>query len=110
MGGGVACCLRKTDLVGDDGWQDIPPGVSVSHWGDVDEGGFRIAAFVSRLAAAAGHHLEPWNMHPSDVPQSQRRPAAPRTLSCMARFARDAGWAALADEIKQAGIVAEQEG
>jgi hypothetical protein len=87
-----------------------PPGVPVSHWGDVDEGGFRIAAFVSRLAAAAGHRLEPWNMRPSDVPQSQRRSAAPRTLQRMARFARDAGWGGLADEIAQAGIVAEQEG
>ncbi|WP_297913101.1 Wadjet anti-phage system protein JetD domain-containing protein [Thiomonas sp.] len=87
-----------------------PPGVPVSHWGDVDEGGFRIAAFVSRLAAAAGHRLEPWNMRPSDVPQSQRRPAASRTLKRMAKFARDAGWAELAGEIEQAGIVAEQEG
>lgn len=87
-----------------------PPGVPVSHWGDVDEGGFRIAAFVSRLAAAAGHRLEPWNMRPSDVPQSQRRSAASRTLQRMARFARDAGWGGLADEIAQAGIVAEQEG
>jgi hypothetical protein len=87
-----------------------PPGVPVSHWGDVDEGGFRIAAFVSRLAAAAGHRLEPWSMRPSDVPQSQRRPAAPRTVQRMAKFARDAGWRELAYEIETTGIVAEQEG
>lgn len=88
----------------------IPHDVPVSHWGDLDEGGFRIAAFVSRLAAETGHRLEPWNMRPSDVPQSQRRPATPRTVQRMAKFARDAGWGELADEIEKAGITAEQEG
>ena len=88
----------------------LPAGVPVLHWGDVDEGGFRIAAFISRLTGAAGHRLTPWKMRPGDVPPSQRRPAAEHTLQRMTAFAREAGWADLADEIAQAGIVAEQEG
>ena len=37
----------------------LPPDVPVYHWGDIDEGGFRIAALLSRCAAACGHTLRP---------------------------------------------------
>ena len=89
---------------------ELPPGVPVYHWGDIDEGGFRIAALLSRCAAACGHTLRPWKMRLAEIPASQHRPAAAHTLAQMAKYARDAGWDELAREVETAGIVAEQEG
>ncbi|WP_298079185.1 Wadjet anti-phage system protein JetD domain-containing protein, partial [uncultured Cardiobacterium sp.] len=88
----------------------LPQDVPVYHWGDIDEGGFRIAALLSRCAAACGHTLRPWKMRPAEIPASQHRPAAAHTLAQMAKYARDAGWDELACEVETAGIVAEQEG
>ena len=89
---------------------DLTPGIPVYHWGDIDEGGFRIAAHISRCAAARGHQLRPWQMRPAEVPAAQHRPASAHTLAQMVKYARAAGWETLAQEIAAAGIVAEQEG
>lgn len=88
----------------------LPPDVPVYHWGDIDEGGFRIAALISRCAAASGHTLRPWKMRPAEIPATQHRPASAHTLAQMVKYARDAGWDELAREVETAGIVAEQEG
>lgn len=89
---------------------ELPISTPVLHWGDVDEGGFRIAAFLSRCAAEAGHVLLPWKMRPADVPEPFRREASARTVDRMVRFASDAGWDEIAQELAEAGFVAEQEG
>jgi len=47
--------------------QNLMSAVPVYHWGDVDEGGFRIASVLAREALTAGHILLPWFMHPDDV-------------------------------------------
>lgn len=88
----------------------LPVTTPVFHWGDVDEGGFRIAAFLSRCAAEAGHTLFPCKMRPADVPESQRRKASKRTVERMAKYADDAGWNDIALELKKTQFVAEQEG
>lgn len=89
---------------------DLPEGVQVAHWGDFDEGGFRIAAFLARAAAEAGKVVHPWNMHPDEIPQSLRRPATERTIDRMAGFAEQAHWQEIAVAIRDARFVAEQEG
>ena len=78
--------------------------------GDVDEGGFRIAAVLSRCAAEAGHVLLPWKMRPADVPESQRRKAPVKTTEQMVKYANEAWWCDIAHELKKAEFVAEQEG
>lgn len=88
----------------------LPGGTPVLHWGDVDEGGFRIAAVLGRCAAEAGHTLLPWKMRPADVTESLRRPAPARTVERMVKYASEAGWRDLAHELAEAKIVAEQEG
>ena len=88
----------------------LPPDVPVYHWGDIDEGGFRIAALISRCAAASGHTLRPWKMRPAEIPATQHRPASTRTMAQMVKYARDAGWEDMVRELEDAGIVAEQEG
>ena len=88
----------------------LPPDIPVYHWGDIDEGGFRIAALISRCAAASGHTLRPWKMRPAEIPATQHRPASAHTLAQMVKYARDAGWEDMVRELEDAGIVAEQEG
>lgn len=88
----------------------VQSGLPVCHWGDVDEGGFRIAAHLSRAAAEAGHVLQPWLMRPSEVPAAQQRPASPAVVDRMVTYANAAGWSDLAKEIADTQIVAEQEG
>lgn len=89
---------------------DLPVSTPVFHWGDVDEGGFRIAAFLSRSAAETGHALRPWKMRPADVPDSLRRAAPTRTVDRMVKYAGEAGWNDIAHELAEAKLVAEQEG
>jgi len=89
---------------------DLPVSTPVLHWGDVDEGGFRIAALLSRCAAESGHVLRPWKMRPADVPDSLRRVAPTRTLDRMVKYASEAGWSDIAHELAEAKLVAEQEG
>lgn len=88
----------------------LPTSTPVMHWGDVDEGGFRIAAFLSRCAMETGHSLLPWKMRPADVPESLRRPAPMRTVDRMVKYANEAGWNDIAHELAEAKLVAEQEG
>lgn len=88
----------------------LPKGVPVYHWGDVDEGGFRIAATLAKDAQAYGIPLKPWKMSPDDVPENLRRPASPATCNRMRIFAEAAGWAELGALIEEAKFTIEQEG
>lgn len=88
----------------------VPKSVPVHHWGDVDEGGFRIAAVLAQVAQAAGHELNPWKMAPNDVPKERRTQAKPHTLERIRHFAKTAGWEPLGDAIAEAGFTVEQEG
>lgn len=83
--------------------------VPVFHWGDVDEGGFRIASILAQDARAAGHVIQPWRMAPDDIPLEQRRKASPGTLKRMRYFADAAGWTELGKLIEEAGFTVEQE-
>lgn len=87
----------------------LPDCVPVYHWGDIDEGGFRIAAILASEAQSSGHTLQPWKMHPVDVPMDRRVEARPHTLERIKRFASAAGWETLGNEVAQAGFTVEQE-
>lgn len=88
----------------------LPVDVPVYHWGDIDEGGFRIAATLANDANGAGHELKPWLMHPDDVPIERRTVAKPETLVRIKHFAAAAGWAELGAAVAEAGFTVEQEG
>ena len=89
---------------------ELPAHVPVFHWGDIDEGGFRIAATLAQDARTVGHTIQPWSMHPEDVPTELRRKATPHTLDRIRHFANAAGWAALGEAVAVAGFTVEQEG
>lgn len=90
--------------------KSLPKDIPMFHWGDVDEGGFRIAAALARVVNQNGHILQPWKMHPNDVPEDLRRKASEHTLVRMHRFASAAGWSELGNDIAAAGFTVEQEG
>lgn len=89
--------------------RSLPVGLPVRHWGDVDEGGFRIAARIAAVALEAGHILNPHRMSSGDVPEQMRVPASEATLNRIERYATAAGWTDLGRQISAAGFTAEQE-
>lgn len=88
----------------------LPADVPVFHWGDIDEGGFRIASVLARDALEVGHKLLPMHMHPDDIPSEQRIQASSATVERMQHFAQLAGWDELASSIGEAKVTTEQEG
>ncbi|MFZ6677783.1 Wadjet anti-phage system protein JetD domain-containing protein [Undibacterium sp. Tian12W] len=86
------------------------PALPVCHWGDVDEGGFRIAALLQADLAKFGRTLLPWRMHPKDIPEELRISASQALALRMAKYARQAGWDELATELEAAKMTVEQEG
>lgn len=89
--------------------ETLPPTTPVYHWGDVDEGGFRIASTISAVAGGVGFSLQPYRMSPKDVPLEMRVKASARTLERIHHFACAAGWPELGQAMRQAEFIAEQE-
>lgn len=89
--------------------KNLPTDVPVYHWGDIDEGGFRIASVLAQEALRAGHVIKPWQMHPDNVPVEHRRPASANTVNKMVHFAEVAGWTSLGEAIAVAKFTVEQE-
>lgn len=86
----------------------LPASTHLYHWGDLDEGGFRIAAALSAVAADAGRSLHPWRMSPQDAPPDAATPTA-AALEKMIASARRAGWHALAAALQANPVSVEQE-
>lgn len=89
--------------------RSLPPSTPIYHWGDIDEGGFRIASTIAAEARTAGFALQPYAMSPSDVPTEMRVRASARTLERIQHFACAAGWPDLGRSVLEAGFIAEQE-
>ena len=90
--------------------QSVPAGTPILHWGDVDEGGFRIASTLASDVRATGHILLPWRMHPDDVSHELRCKATSYVLERIRHFAASAGWQILGEAVAEAGFTVEQEG
>lgn len=92
--------------------ESLPSTCPVYHWGDIDEGGFRIAAVLAGVTRGAGRVLQPWLMSPTDLDASLLRvadvPSAP-VLAAMCHWASRAGWEPLAQALAQRPIRLEQE-
>jgi hypothetical protein len=90
----------------------LPPALPIYHWGDIDEGGFRIAAVLAATARATGRRLQPWMMSPADIPAAAARHArlpTPASLAAMARWAERSGWSELVAPLQQQAMQLEQE-
>ena len=91
----------------------LPATATLYHWGDIDEGGFRIAAALADLARCAGRTLQPWRMSMASLRQAMdedaHRQPTPSTLAAMQRWARRAGWDEVAEELARQPMQLEQE-
>lgn len=90
----------------------MPPDAATHHWGDIDEGGFRIAARIADVAREGGFALRPWLMQPDALPPAVRERAArpsPAQLASMLRWAERAGWPEVAAALRREPLVLEQE-
>lgn len=82
------------------------PDVPVYHWGDIDEGGFRIASVIAQ--AMAPRALLPWLMDPSEMTDCDE--GTPHKRVRMVAAARRAGWDALASRLEvHRPVLLEQE-
>lgn len=89
----------------------LPAGLPVWHWGDIDEGGFRIAAVLAETASARGRRLQPWRMSPATVQRDGSEEHVPpaTVLTAMCRWAERAGWHDVADDLRARPLSLEQE-
>ncbi|WP_155953059.1 Wadjet anti-phage system protein JetD domain-containing protein [Pseudoxanthomonas suwonensis] len=92
--------------------RSLPESTPAYHWGDIDEGGLRIAAVLARSAQDAGRTLRPWRMSPDALPPACVRDARvpdASTLAAMVRWAERAGWEAVAQALRRRPLTLEQE-
>lgn len=90
----------------------LSPALTIHHWGDIDEGGFRIAAVLAATAQSVGRRLLPWMMSPAELPPDvvkQAKTPTPSSLSAMLRWAERSGWSELAVQLQQQPMQLEQE-
>ncbi|MCL7715235.1 Wadjet anti-phage system protein JetD domain-containing protein [Stenotrophomonas mori] len=90
----------------------LPADAALYHWGDIDRGGFRIAAKLAETAGHAGRTLRPWLMAPQHLPAevvSGREPPAPAVLATMCHWAARAGWDEVAAGLRSTPLTLEQE-
>ena len=102
-----AWCLAYARLLA-----GLPADALLYHWGDIDRGGFRIAARVAAIAREAGRQLQPWLMSAAQLPAqiiaSAEKPT-PAVLENMCDWAHRSGWEAVAQALQQTPLLLEQE-
>ncbi len=85
----------------------LPGHVPVYHWGDIDQGGFRIAAHI-RNKCIHRHAFQPWLMDAEELDGASCTTTTEPVRNNMSRHALAAGWEALSGRMLPS--MAEQEG
>jgi len=90
----------------------LPADARLYHWGDIDRGGFRIAAKLAGTARQCKRMLRPWLMAPDQLPAgvvaaAGRPPEA--VLDSMCDWARRSGWDDVAGLLRHTPLLLEQE-
>lgn len=87
-----------------------PRDASTLHWGDIDLGGYRIAAALNIVAKATGRAVQLFRMNPSLLDASdERRPLTNEEAREMIRIANANGWCEEAAGVERAPLACEQE-
>jgi hypothetical protein len=88
----------------------LPSTCRLMHWGDIDGGGYRIAAHISALCRSRGKHLNLHMMNPRLHPEELSwRPLETQEQTYMERLAREAGWINESKGILERPLAYEQE-
>lgn len=82
---------------------------TVMHWGDIDVGGFRIAARLADSAMAVGHRLELWRMNPAESATDQNNSASTQKIDQIAIICEKYRWMHVLEGIKRHPVFQEQE-
>lgn len=87
--------------------ENLPLTTPIYHWGDVDEGGFRIASTIAAVARGAG--LQPlWDVT-KDVPLNMRVKSFDTDVGAHSPLRVRQDGPELGQAMREAGFVAEQE-
>lgn len=81
----------------------------VMHWGDIDVGGFRIAARLAEIAIAAGHQLQLWQMNSAEWESSPGNAVSTEQIAQIELICERYGWAEQLAGLKERPRFQEQE-
>ncbi|MCE7031470.1 DUF2220 family protein [Lysobacter sp. GX 14042] len=88
----------------------LPATAAVYHWGDIDEGGFRIAAALAVDVRQQERTLQPWLMASASIPEPMRtETVSSAALARMSYWAAAAGWESIAMQLHKHPFRMEQE-
>lgn len=80
------------------------------HWGDIDPGGFRVAACLARVAHSCGHQLRLWQMTATEFPEALAYRALSRSeTSEIQRTCQVHHWLPEAKALERCALGFEQE-
>jgi hypothetical protein len=82
---------------------------TVMHWGDIDLGGFRIAARLADAAKTAGYQLDLCQMNPAESAADQNDKASEQKIDQITVMCEKHGWMRELEGFKQHPVFQEQE-
>jgi hypothetical protein len=92
----------------------LPGSWVLVHWGDIDQGGFRIANHLRKTTVEQGRDLKPWNMDLSRIANARsiaRHAMDSHELKNVRALCESLGWEREANAFRnEVGLAVEQEG
>lgn len=81
----------------------------VLHWGDIDVGGFKIAARLADNIKPMGHSLKLWRMNPLEVASTQQKTITEKKIEEALTICKKYGWDKEAEGLQSNPVFQEQE-
>ena len=81
----------------------------ILHWGDIDVGGFRIAARLADSIRSIGHSLKLWRMNPLEVASGQQKTVPEKKIEEASTICEKYGWNKEAEGLRSNPVFQEQE-
>ncbi len=88
--------------------QSLQPS-EVMHWGDIDVGGFRIAARLADSVQTVGYRLRLWRMNPLEVTTGQQMIVHEKKIAEVSVICEKYGWSEEAKGLTENPVFQEQE-
>lgn len=81
----------------------------ILHWGDIDVGGFRIAARLADNIRPMGYNLNLWRMNPLEVAPGQQKTVPEKKIEEASKICKKYGWNKEAEGLRSNPVFQEQE-